>query len=570
VTESRLCFVFGRCSIIDAMAFPAFVVCGLSAASTVVAPSVRPARCTQPSASAFIGTPVASARAPAAVRPALAAARPPVVSMAATDGGAKEPVVPVLMGSKADLPRCQKIADELAKFGIRAELHISSAHKTPERLLTMLRAYESDGRPKVYVAVAGRSNALSGMLDCAVTAPVISCPPYSDAFGGADLYSSIRMPSGVAPALILDPSGAALLAAKILGVTDGAMAAKVGALQKANRDRLFFDDADTQSRTYLPQIAARRSGADGTCMIESDLGVGISSRSGKVRDAYVMDSETLLLVTTDRQSAFDRVLAAVPYKGQVLNLTSAYWFSVTEDIIPNHMISTPHPNALLARKCEPFPVEFVVRGYITGSTETSLWKNYAAGSRNYCGLNLPEGLIKNQKLDANVLTPTTKDDAGDVPISPADIVSLGLMSQADADTCTNAALALFARGQALAAERGLILVDTKYEFGRDSDGTIRLIDEIHTPDSSRYWVAATYGARMAAGSEPENIDKEFLRLWFADACDPYKDAVLPEAPADLVDELSRRYVMLYEIITGKAFEFGPSADSATVRAALGK
>lgn len=550
----------------------AFVVTGCAAARALVAPPPRAALDARPTASAFAGTPLRSARAvvvgAAAAAPAAHSGYGVAMAADAATGAAKEPVVPVLMGSKADLPRCQKIADELAAFGIRAELHISSAHKTPERLIAMVRAYEADGRPKVYIAVAGRSNALSGMLDCAVTSPVISCPPYSDAFGGTDLYSSIRMPSGVAPALVLDPSGAALLAAKILGVTNRGMAAKVGALQKANRDRLYFDDADTQSRTYLSTIAERRTGENGSCMIESKLDIGSNSRSGKVRDAYELDEKTLLLVTTDRQSAFDRVLAAVPYKGQVLNLTSAYWFSVTEDIIPNHMLSVPHPNALLARKCDPFPVEFVVRGYITGSTDTSLWKNYAAGSRDYCGLSLPEGLVKNQKLDANVLTPTTKDDAGDRPISPAEIVSLGLMSQADADTCAEAALALFARGQALAAERGLILVDTKYEFGRDSDGTIRLIDEIHTPDSSRYWVAATYAARMAAGKEPENVDKEFLRLWFADACDPYKDEVLPEAPADLVDELSRRYVMLYEIITGKPFEFGPSADSKTVRASL--
>ena len=208
---------------------------------------------------------------------------------------------------------------------------------------------------------------------------------------------------------------------------------------------------------------------------------------------------------------------------------------------------------------EVFSIEFVVRGYITGSTSTSLWTVYNNGDREYCGNALPEGLMKNQKLNANMLTPTTKEEYHDRPIAPDEIVSEGWMSQKNWDYCSQKALALFSFGQKKAAENGMVLVDTKYEMGRDADGTIRLIDEIHTPDSSRYWLAKTYDERMAVGQEPQNIDKEFLRLWFVDNCDPYNDKTLPEAPEELVVELSSRYIYLYETITGGMFPF-PDVD----------
>jgi phosphoribosylaminoimidazole-succinocarboxamide synthase len=281
---------------------------------------------------------------------------------------------------------------------------------------------------------------------------------------------------------------------------------------------------------------------------------GRSKKTGKVRDQYDLGDQ-VALITTDRQSAFDRVLASIPFKGQVLNLTSAWWFSQTKHIIPNQVISVPDPNVTLAKKCEVFSIEFVVRGYITGSTSTSLWTVYNNGDREYCGNILSEGLKKNQKLEANMLTPTTKEEHHDRPIAPPEIVSEGWMSQEDWDYCSQKALALFAFGQQKAAEHGLILVDTKYEMGRDTDGSICLIDEIHTPDSSRYWIAETYDERMSAGQEPQNIDKEFLRLWFVDNCDPYKDKALPDAPDELVAELSSRYIYLYETITGNVFPF---------------
>ena len=298
-------------------------------------------------------------------------------------------------------------------------------------------------------------------------------------------------------------------------------------------------------------------------LITTNLPAG-SKRTGKVRDQYDLGNK-IALITTDRQSAFDRLLAAIPFKGQVLNLTSAWWFEETEHIIPNQVIDVPDPNVTLAKKCEVFPIEFVVRGYITGSTSTSLWTVYNNGDREYCGNFLPEGLKKNQKLDTNMLTPTTKEEHHDRPIAPPEIVSEGWMSQEDWDYCSQKALELFSFGQQKAAEHGMILVDTKYEMGRDSNGNIVLIDEIHTPDSSRYWIANTYNERLAAGEEPQNIDKEFLRLWFVDNCDPYNDETLPEAPADLVVELSSRYIYLYETITGKSFPFADSSKSAQER-----
>ena len=285
---------------------------------------------------------------------------------------------------------------------------------------------------------------------------------------------------------------------------------------------------------------------------------GVSKRTGKVRDQYDL-GDRVVLITTDRQSAFDRVLASIPLKGQVLNLTSAWWFEQTKYIIPNHVIDVPDPNATLVKKCEVFPIEFVVRGYITGSTSTALWTVYNNGDREYCGNALPEGLMKNQKLNANMLTPTTKEEHHDRPIAPNEIISEGWMSQKNWDYCSQKALALFSFGQKKAAENGMILVDTKYEMGRDADGTIRLIDEIHTPDSSRYWLDKTYSEHMAVGQEPQNVDKEFLRLWFVDNCDPYNDETLPKAPEELVVELSSRYIYLYETITGGVFPF-PDVD----------
>lgn len=275
---------------------------------------------------------------------------------------------------------------------------------------------------------------------------------------------------------------------------------------------------------------------------------------GKVRDSYVLDDKRLL-ITTDRLSGFDRVIGLVPYKGQVLNQLSRFWFDAIADIVPSHMVGTPDPNVMFAREGKPFPVEFIVRGYISGVTTTSLWYNYERGERQMYGLTLPDGLRKNDALPEPVITPTTRatgPGGHDERITPAEIVQRGLMSQADWDAVAAMALAVFRRGQELAARGGLILVDTKYEFGT-IDGSIAIIDEVHTPDSSRFWRADTYQERVAQGQEPDNFDKEFVRLWYA--AQGYRgDGEPPAMPEDLVVQAALRYVAVYEMITGTAFE----------------
>lgn len=318
----------------------------------------------------------------------------------------------------------------------------------------------------------------------------------------------------------------------------------------------------TATNITSQQLDLIRDGLN-NCLTATHFKFG-SKYQGKVRDTYDL-GDKLLLVTTDRQSAFDRVLAAVPFKGQVLNLISAWWFEQTEHILANHVIAIPDPNVTLARKCEVFPIEFVVRGYITGTTSTSLWTHYQNGVRDYCGIHFKDGMKKNERLATPVITPTTKDKNHDRPISPTDIVAEGWMTQADYDEASAAALKLFAFGSKKAAEHGLILVDTKYEIGRDAEGKMCLVDEIHTPDSSRYWLSAHYEERLAAGKEPDNIDKEFLRLWFKDHCDPYNDTELPKAPDDLIVTLAARYIQLYEMITGKSFGYTQTTGSVEDR-----
>jgi phosphoribosylaminoimidazole-succinocarboxamide synthase len=279
--------------------------------------------------------------------------------------------------------------------------------------------------------------------------------------------------------------------------------------------------------------------------------------SGKVRDWYDLPDGNRLLVTTDRLSAFDRILARVPYKGQAVNQLTNWWFDQTADIIANHKVSVPDPNAVVATVAEPFLVEVVVRGYITGVTSTALWYRYELGERDIYGYHFPEGLKKNSALPEPILTPTTKGVGGahDERLTCAEVAEKGLLDKRTWDQLQAAALAVFARGQALAAKAGLILVDTKYEFGRATDGSILLIDEVHTPDSSRFWKADTYPARFAAGEEPENFDKEFVRLAYAEK--GYRgDGEIPQVPAGLWVAASERYIKIYEMLTGNTLEAG--------------
>jgi phosphoribosylaminoimidazole-succinocarboxamide synthase len=290
------------------------------------------------------------------------------------------------------------------------------------------------------------------------------------------------------------------------------------------------------------------------CLTATTLEIpGAKKYVGKVRDTFDLGDGRLLLITTDRQSGFDRMLGAIPYKGQVLNRTSLNWFEATKEIVGNHVIASPHANALVAKKCRVLPIEFVVRGYMTGSTDTSIWTQYSKGVRNFCGHALPEGMKKNERLRENLVTPTTKEAKHDRPITEEEIMREGWLTAAEWEFCAAKAMELFAFGQRVAAERGLILVDTKYEFGVADDGEILVVDEIHTPDSSRFWIAESYEQRVAEGKEPEMIDKEFFRLWFRERCDPYADAKLPVPPDELIAELAARYIQLFEKITGETF-----------------
>ena len=295
------------------------------------------------------------------------------------------------------------------------------------------------------------------------------------------------------------------------------------------------------------------------CLTDAEFPELPGFRRGKVRDSYDLPDGRTIMVATDRQSAFDRVLAAVPYKGQVLTETAQFWFEATADLAPNCVLGYPDPNVTVVRRLDMLPVEMVVRDYLTGSTETSVWPRYARGERTMYGIGFPDGLVKNAKLPETVLTPTTKaaEPGGhDQPVTPAEIVKRGLLTQALWDELAEKSLAVFARGRKIAAARGLILVDTKYEFGLDGMGRVTLADEVHTPDSSRFWIAEGHTERMKAGKEPESLDKEFLRLWIAARCDPYKDPI-PDIPDETLIEFSEKYVRLYEQVTGRTFARAP-------------
>jgi phosphoribosylaminoimidazole-succinocarboxamide synthase len=279
---------------------------------------------------------------------------------------------------------------------------------------------------------------------------------------------------------------------------------------------------------------------------------------GKVRDNYDLGADLpggrRIIVASDRLSAFDKILTAIPLKGQVLTQIARFWFDATRDICPNHVIEYPDPNVLLCRRLDIMKVEIVVRDYLAGTTSTSILSMYKSGRRSMYGIEFPDGMRANQKLPHTIITPTTKafDGAHDEELTEAKIVESGLLTAAQWRDVSARALALFARGREIADRHGLILVDTKYEFGFDGDGGIVLADEIHTPDSSRYWFRDSYAGRFAAGQPPESFDKDFVRSWVVARCDPYTDEI-PEIPRDIVLEAARIYISVFETITGKAF-----------------
>lgn len=280
-------------------------------------------------------------------------------------------------------------------------------------------------------------------------------------------------------------------------------------------------------------------------------------RTGKVRVSYALPDNTRLFLTTDRLSAFDRIVAVVPYKGQVLNQLSAWWFENTRHIIKNHFISCPDPNATIGHAATPLAVEVVVRGVMTGSTATSLWRQYSNGARHIYGYDFPDGLQKNTVLPQAIITPTTKGETGqhDEPLTCNDVVSRGIVDADVWDVVQKAALELFAYGQEVAKKAGLLLADTKYEFGLASDGSVMLIDEMHTPDSSRYWELCTYTDRLDRGEEPESLDKEPVRLAL-DAAGYNGEGTTPLLDDSIISATTQRYVTAYTRLTGRVFEPG--------------
>jgi phosphoribosylaminoimidazole-succinocarboxamide synthase len=304
-------------------------------------------------------------------------------------------------------------------------------------------------------------------------------------------------------------------------------------------------------------------------LAETDF-AGLGTRiTGKVRDSYVKDGRRTL-VATDRVSAFDRVFSTIPLKGQVLNQTAAFWFEKTRALAPNHLISVPDPQVSVVRECTLLPVEFVVRGYLTGSTSTSIWVRYEKGDRLYCGHRLPDGMRKHQPLAAPLLTPTTKAPAGqhDELTAKDAIVASGALSAELYERAEALVLALFRAGTEWAASRGLILVDTKYELGLDPQGVLTVIDEIHTPDSSRYWYRDTYEQAMAQGRDPQALDKEYLRRWLVEQ--GWKgEGAPPVVPDDVRCEAARRYIEAFERITARDFVPNLEPPRERIRANLG-
>jgi len=308
--------------------------------------------------------------------------------------------------------------------------------------------------------------------------------------------------------------------------------------------------------------------------IEAELGntleqavfpAGSQAQRGKVRD-WLCCGDERIIVTSDRISAFDRVLGTIPFKGQVLNQLAAYWFEQTRHIVPNHIVSVPDPNIIVARECKQLSLEFVVRGYITGVTKTSAWTNYAAGVRNFCGHVLPEGLRKDQRLERPILTPTTKHEEHDRNVSREEAIAEGLIDAETFDAAAAICLNLYSFGVELAAKRGLILVDTKYELGL-LDGRLVVSDEVNTPDSSRYWYADTYAERFAAGQSQRTIDKEYVREWLAKQGFT-GDGTPPVLPDEVRVEAAKRYIQAYELITGQPFEVSDEPVGSRVSRAL--
>ncbi len=469
-------------------------------------------------------------------------------------------LVPIIIGSESDLEiglKIQKIFKTY--FNIKSEIRICSAHKACLELLKILQEYECKTNVKLYITIAGKSNALSALVDGNSSKPVISCPPLKDS-SMYDIYSSISMPSGISPLTILGAENAVISATKIIGLSCDNLKEQIIDYKNNMQTKLHIQDI--KCKYEINNCDILNSDSLNNCIKNTQIDEPSFTdlqllRTGKVRDIYTypdtndLKNEEYIMVASDRVSAFDRHLTTIPHKGIVLHKISNWWFEQTQNMVPNHIISSLNNRTMIVKKCQVLPIEFVMRAYMTGSTETSIWKNYEKGCRNYCGHTLQDGMIKNQKLPEILLTPTTKDEHDEI-ISEQEIYDRNIIEPYIFKQCQTYAFKLFTYGQNVAKQKGLILVDTKYEFGLDIDGNICLIDELHTPDSSRYWLKHSYTERFNNNQEPESIDKEVVRKWVKDNCDdPYNLNNNIEIPDDIRLKLSSKYLQLYELITGK-------------------
>ncbi len=459
--------------------------------------------------------------------------------------------VPIIMGSASDEKHADQLQSLVDDFNLEhstnivLEKRVCSAHKYGSYLETIMSEYNSFSDTHCFVTIAGRSNALSAVVDGLTTNPVIAFPPLNSQSMNYDLYSSVRMPSGVSPMLILGAPNCFLGVLKVLSLVDDGVKHGILAYRRSIKEKMRIDDirlVSKKTKQYLDDLNVS----------EIDLYIDLNKiYDGKVRSIYEddMNPEVLIMKATNRLSSFDRHICEVPHKGHVLNTVSVWWFNQTRHIVPNHFLSLHGNSGMVVKKCTPFMVEFVVRSYMTGSTVTSIWKNYEKGVRQYCGNHIRDGYVKNQKLDETIITPTTKGVTDEL-IDGDGIVSTGLMTRDEWEYCKTKSLELFKFGQEVAAKNGMILVDTKYEFGKDLDGNIVLIDEVHTPDSSRYWVRHSYGSRFNQGMEPENIDKDIIRKWIKKHYDDPYSMTSFDVPDDLITTVSERYLQLSHIITG--------------------
>jgi len=460
-------------------------------------------------------------------------------------------LVAVIMGSDSDFPVMKAACEALKFFGVSYEVTVVSAHRTPDRAFAFAKGAQDRGI-KVIIAAAGGAAHLAGVMAGLSTLPVIGVPILTKTLGGADsLYSTAQMPPGVpvATVAINGAQNAGILAVQILATADESLQKKLKDFKKSLEKKVLTKAKNLEETDKI------------VCAIPDVLkSIDISGlgkrKQGKVRDIYFKNDKRIL-ITTDRQSAFDVILGHIPFKGAVLNLLSEFWFKQTKRIVPNHMIAVPDPNVMVTRNCKPTSVEMIVRGYMTGVTKTSIWYSYEKGERMIYGIKFPEGMKKNQKLPRPVLTPTTHPEVGsglhDERLTREQIIEKKLIDKKLYEQMEKVALQLFIFGSKLCKKQGLILVDTKYEFGINN-GKLMLIDEIHTPDSSRFWIADTYEERFNKGQEPENFDKEFLRLRYANELGYRGDGTPPEMPEDLIIDLAKRYIAVYEKISGQTFE----------------